>query len=48
MVPAAAIAKTLQFGRAESVCRQLVDQALQAGGKDNVTVIVARYEVLAG
>jgi protein phosphatase len=24
-------------------CRELVDLALEAGGKDNITVIVARY-----
>jgi len=28
---------------AENACRRLVDEALKAGGKDNVTVIVARY-----
>jgi PPM family protein phosphatase len=27
----------------ESTCRRLVDQALRAGGKDNVTVVVGRY-----
>lgn len=26
------------------ICRRLVDQALEAGGKDNVTVAVARYQ----
>lgn len=36
------------FGRgasAEAACRQLVDLALEAGGKDNVTVVVARYHL---
>lgn len=30
---------------AESACRALVDRALSNGGRDNVTVIVARYSV---
>jgi PPM family protein phosphatase len=30
---------------AESACRNLVDRALSNGGRDNVTVIVARYSV---
>jgi serine/threonine protein phosphatase PrpC len=30
---------------AESACRKLVDQALGNGGRDNVTVIVARYSL---
>ncbi len=28
---------------ADSLCRRLVDRALEAGGKDNVTVVVAKY-----
>ncbi len=32
---------------AESACRQLVDRALENGGCDNVTVIIARYSVPA-
>jgi len=28
----------------KTICRRLVDQALEAGGKDNVTVAVARYQ----
>jgi protein phosphatase len=28
---------------AEAACERLIDQALQAGGKDNVTVVVSRY-----
>lgn len=27
----------------KTICRRLVEQALEAGGKDNVTVVVARY-----
>jgi serine/threonine protein phosphatase PrpC len=30
---------------AETACRRLVDLALEAGGKDNVTVVVARYTI---
>jgi len=30
---------------AKSACRSLVDLALRNGGKDNVTVIVARYSI---
>jgi len=30
---------------AESACRKLVDRALENGGRDNVTVIVARYSL---
>jgi len=30
---------------AETACRRLVDVALEAGGKDNVTVVVARYRI---
>jgi protein phosphatase len=32
-------------GTAEETCRTLVDLALEQGGKDNVTVIVARYRL---
>jgi len=30
---------------AKSACRSLVDLALKNGGRDNVTVIVARYSI---
>ena len=30
---------------AETACRRLVEIALEAGGKDNVTVVVARYTI---
>jgi PPM family protein phosphatase len=33
---------------AAACCQQLVDQALQAGGKDNVTVAIGRYRFPAG
>jgi protein phosphatase len=32
-----------RHGSAEDACRTLVDRALERGGTDNVTVIVARY-----
>jgi protein phosphatase len=44
MVPEDVIARELAVpGRAAGVCRRLVDLALEAGGKDNVTVVLARY-----
>jgi serine/threonine protein phosphatase PrpC len=30
---------------AQAICQHLVDRALEAGGKDNVTVVVARYRL---
>ena len=48
MVPDQQIASTLE--RAEScdqACRLLLDQALEAGGKDNITIAMARYRVQA-
>jgi len=30
---------------AKSACRNLVDMALKNGGRDNVTVIIARYSI---
>jgi protein phosphatase len=45
MVPDERIADLLGGGRAAGqVCQDLVREALQAGGRDNVTVVVARYE----
>lgn len=44
MVTNDAITATLARGeKASVICQQLVEQALLGGGKDNVTVIVARY-----
>jgi protein phosphatase len=44
MVPEAAVAEVLRRpGAAEGCCRALVDLALEAGGRDNVTVVLARY-----
>jgi protein phosphatase len=44
MAPPSAIADVLrQSGSAADTCRDLVALALDAGGKDNVTAIVARY-----
>jgi serine/threonine protein phosphatase PrpC len=45
MVPEQRIAQVLQTEpTAEKACRRLVEEALQGGGKDNVTVVVARYQ----
>ncbi len=44
MLENAVIAEILRAeGPAENACRTLVDRALDAGGKDNVTVVVAKY-----
>jgi protein phosphatase len=46
LVPQADLAEVLRQGaRAEDACRVLVDRALAAGGKDNVTVVLARYHL---
>jgi protein phosphatase len=46
MVGDAVIAEILgRSGPADAVCQALVDRALEAGGKDNVTVVLARYRV---
>jgi serine/threonine protein phosphatase PrpC len=46
MVEAAKIAEALrQHERSEDACRVLVDLALEGGGRDNVTVVVARYTI---
>jgi protein phosphatase len=46
MVPEAALAEALRRpGPAADVCRILVEQALEAGGRDNVTVVLARYRL---
>lgn len=34
-------------GGAERTCHRLVEEALAGGGKDNVTVVLARFEVTA-
>jgi protein phosphatase len=40
-----AIAEAMQGGSsAKAICQSLVDLALKGGGKDNVTVVVARYD----
>jgi serine/threonine protein phosphatase PrpC len=41
-VPDERIAQLLASGAAESVAQSLIDAALEGGGSDNVTVIVAR------
>jgi protein phosphatase len=46
MVPDDSIARELAIpGPAASVCSRLVDLALEAGGKDNVTVVLGRYRI---
>jgi PPM family protein phosphatase len=48
MVNDAAIADILGCGLpADETCNRLIEEALKAGGKDNVTVIVARYDFSA-
>jgi serine/threonine protein phosphatase PrpC len=45
MVKDQAIAETLGTAApAEHCCHRLVEQALSAGGRDNITVVVARYQ----
>jgi len=45
MLPDTEIARTLQAeSDPERACRALVDQANAAGGRDNVTVVVARFD----
>jgi len=44
MVDDAAIASVLQIAAtAAAACQALLDAALDAGGKDNITVVLARY-----
>ena len=46
MVPEPMIAQTLQGpGKSADICQALVDRALEAGGKDNVTVVLGRYQI---
>lgn len=46
MVPEDAIAGVLRApGPSSDACRALVDLALEAGGKDNVTVVLGRYRI---
>jgi len=46
MVKAEAIARALSAARsADEGCRRLVDLALEAGGRDNVTVALGRYRI---
>jgi protein phosphatase len=47
MIPDTAIVEALgQSGSAQEVCQALIDLALDAGGKDNVTVVLGRYHFL--
>ncbi|HTU22011.1 MAG TPA: SpoIIE family protein phosphatase, partial [Gemmataceae bacterium] len=46
LVPDTAILEALQSAdTAAGACRALVDLALEAGGKDNVTVVLGRYHI---
>jgi protein phosphatase len=46
MVPDDQIAELLAEGKtSQEICQRLVDQALVAGGQDNVTVVVAQYRI---
>ena len=46
MVSENAIASVLAAGTpSEAACRKLVDLALENGGEDNVTVVLARYRI---
>jgi PPM family protein phosphatase len=46
MVPDDRIARVLREApTSAAACRRLVDEALEAGGKDNVTAVVARYRI---
>jgi protein phosphatase len=46
MVPEDSIARALgRPGTAAETCQSLVNLALQGGGKDNVTVVLARYKI---
>jgi protein phosphatase len=46
MVPEDAITRVLRIpGPSSDACRALVDLALEAGGKDNVTVVLGRYKI---
>jgi protein phosphatase len=48
MVEEAKLTEVLrQPGSAADTCRVLVERALEAGGKDNVTVVLARYRLPA-
>jgi protein phosphatase len=48
MIPDDRIAATLaSAGTCKLACERLVEQALEAGGKDNVTVAVGRYRIHA-
>jgi len=49
MISDAQIGEALTGSRnAQEACDRLVDRALDAGGRDNVTVVLARYEIRGG
>jgi protein phosphatase len=46
MIPDGEISAVLvNSGKAEQQCQALMDKALEAGGKDNITVVVAHYSL---
>jgi protein phosphatase len=46
MIPDEEIARVLSKpGSSAEGCRRLIDYALEAGGRDNVTVVLARYRI---
>src|SRR5206468_11498906 len=46
MVPDETIAKELAAGGTSAkACRRLMDLALEAGGKDNITIVLAGYRI---
>ncbi len=49
MVPEDEIARELAApGGSAAICRRLVDLGLEAGGRDNVTVVLGRYRITPG
>ena len=49
MVDDGSIARILRVhDRSQDAAQALLDEALKRGGKDNVTVVVARYEIPGG
>jgi protein phosphatase len=48
MVSEETIGRVLRTSRsADEACRELVEQALDGGGRDNITVVLGRYRIPA-